>query len=310
MGNCSIIDCPRPRKARGWCSTHYERWRVHGDPMHETWTKVCAVEGCEKPHKSAGYCSMHWERWRRHGDAGAPEAVRVLRYELGTTCAVDECDGDVKARGWCVMHYARWQDHGDPLIVLAPKAERVPDCVVCGKPTIDGHRQFCSIACRAFLTRSSRFGACKLCGDVLTVGAGPSGMRLRGNGRGLCLSCAVNAPCVHCGKPQHRGASGKMICRECVRPRKVLDSALRRARKVDALCEHGERCVTTKVIKAIRDGDCYYCGAPAQHADHFEPLARGGLHCVDNLVPACSPCNLSKGDRDPWSWWARREVSA
>lgn len=30
---CSIEGCERPHNARGWCTTHYERWRRHGDPL-------------------------------------------------------------------------------------------------------------------------------------------------------------------------------------------------------------------------------------------------------------------------------------
>ena len=29
---CSVADCDYPARARGWCSTHYKRWEVHGDP--------------------------------------------------------------------------------------------------------------------------------------------------------------------------------------------------------------------------------------------------------------------------------------
>lgn len=31
---CSIPDCGKPRVKRGWCETHYSRWRIHGDPTH------------------------------------------------------------------------------------------------------------------------------------------------------------------------------------------------------------------------------------------------------------------------------------
>src|SRR3990167_4248135 len=30
---CSIEDCPRPRRGRGWCGTHWLRWRKHGSPL-------------------------------------------------------------------------------------------------------------------------------------------------------------------------------------------------------------------------------------------------------------------------------------
>lgn len=30
---CSVDGCDSPPKARGWCSAHYQRWRIHGDPL-------------------------------------------------------------------------------------------------------------------------------------------------------------------------------------------------------------------------------------------------------------------------------------
>lgn len=35
--DCSIDDCHRPRKTRGWCEPHYKRWRRHGDPEARAW---------------------------------------------------------------------------------------------------------------------------------------------------------------------------------------------------------------------------------------------------------------------------------
>ena len=49
-------------------------------------------------------------------------------------------------------------------------------------------------------------------------------------------------------------------------------------------------------------GACVYCGAPAQHLDHVLPLARGGDDIEDNVVPACAPCNLSKGAKLLSEW--------
>ena len=45
---------------------------------------------------------------------------------------------------------------------------------------------------------------------------------------------------------------------------------------------------------------CAYCGGKSSvlQIDHVEPLSRGGSHTLDNLVPACGPCNNSKNSRD------------
>lgn len=50
------------------------------------------------------------------------------------------------------------------------------------------------------------------------------------------------------------------------------------------------------------DGECWYCGSEINpftfHIDHVVPVAKGGTHHLDNLVPACRPCNMTKGSRD------------
>ena len=58
-------------------------------------------------------------------------------------------------------------------------------------------------------------------------------------------------------------------------------------------------------LNMLRDqfgGACAYCGGSATTFDHVEPLARGGKHHVDNLVPACKPCNFSKNDKPLLVW--------
>jgi hypothetical protein len=36
---CSVLDCERPVRARGWCELHYNRWKRHGDPEFELITE-------------------------------------------------------------------------------------------------------------------------------------------------------------------------------------------------------------------------------------------------------------------------------
>lgn len=50
-----------------------------------------------------------------------------------------------------------------------------------------------------------------------------------------------------------------------------------------------------------RDGhECAYCGSRnSLTIDHIIPQSKGGLHEWKNIITACLPCNLRKGDRTP-----------
>lgn len=50
---------------------------------------------------------------------------------------------------------------------------------------------------------------------------------------------------------------------------------------------------------ALLTGACAYCGSTGKLTlDHVVPLARGGVHRIENLVAACKPCNTRKHARD------------
>lgn len=56
-----------------------------------------------------------------------------------------------------------------------------------------------------------------------------------------------------------------------------------------------------------REGQrCAYCGADDGpfHFEHIYPVAKGGTNDAANLVLACAPCNLSKGDKTLAEWIA------
>lgn len=44
---------------------------------------------------------------------------------------------------------------------------------------------------------------------------------------------------------------------------------------------------------------CAYCGCADQKltADHVVPMSRGGMDSIENIVPACLPCNSSKKNK-------------
>lgn len=89
MRACSIAGCSRPTEARGWCRTHYMRWRVHGDPLtvlrevprrntpDTFWARVDKGAGCWEwtgKRVNWGYGVVSWE--------GRFRAAHRVAYEL------------------------------------------------------------------------------------------------------------------------------------------------------------------------------------------------------------------------------------
>lgn len=75
--------------------------------------------------------------------------------------------------------------------------------------------------------------------------------------------------------------------------RKASD-ARRRSRKLQAGGAYSY--VEWLLLVASHGGRCAYCRCIAMlHADHRIPLARGGSNSIDNILPACAPCNFRKG---------------
>lgn len=81
--------------------------------------------------------------------------------------------------------------------------------------------------------------------------------------------------------------------------------------KVFALPRVGQRALRSEVWDKT-NGHCWYCDKALNpfrdlHIDHVVPRARGGLDTIDNLVPACATCNLSKGAKSLDEWEGPRE---
>lgn len=81
-------------------------------------------------------------------------------------------------------------------------------------------------------------------------------------------------------------------------------------RKVKAMRRGAQPCThasclalgATSLAWQVNPHVCYICGTPVWqgvnlHMDHVIPIARGGLHCAENLRPACGPCNQRKATR-------------
>lgn len=61
---CSVANCDKPSRSRGWCVMHYSRWQRHGDPEYVPhWNrgrpngKHCGVQG-----RSFNQAKGYWVR--------------------------------------------------------------------------------------------------------------------------------------------------------------------------------------------------------------------------------------------------------
>lgn len=117
--SCSIQGCEKTMQARGWCSTHYARWRRHGDPLKllrrpNNSTQLCQVPGCQRRAvlATASFCRMHLTRVQKHGDPGPPEPQ--IASPADPVCEVEGCGHPRERRSWCAAHYRRVLAYGHP----------------------------------------------------------------------------------------------------------------------------------------------------------------------------------------------------
>lgn len=107
---CTVDGCPRKPVARGWCMTHWRRWRRTGsvaDPIRERRTCHYDSAPASRLWNDTPVCTRHHRRLRLYGD---PHAVRTHR-NAGRACA--NLDGrPAFRRGLCCACY--WREVATP----------------------------------------------------------------------------------------------------------------------------------------------------------------------------------------------------
>ncbi|KKM65233.1 hypothetical protein LCGC14_1493370 [marine sediment metagenome] len=133
-GQCSVEGCDRHRKARGYCSAHYQRIQRKGsieenNPLQKRGKepKICSVDGCKRPAKARGLCDAHYNRWYTSGHRD-PDLLSPIRKQerkfwkrpKHAYCKAKKCGKPYYAKGYCIAHYKRLQRHGDarPLVPI------------------------------------------------------------------------------------------------------------------------------------------------------------------------------------------------
>ncbi|WP_369124169.1 endonuclease VII domain-containing protein [Streptomyces sp. ActVer] len=225
---CSVPECERPTKVRGWCRTHYDRWRATGtpgtDPVGAYRREGCEVEACERPHLARGYCSVHYGRAKRKGDPGS---AAVRPYDSSRTCSIDGCDIKAAGHGMCRTHWARkWRSGSpgsayikhltDPAARNEAGEKRCPSCETwrplsdytkCAS-TSDGLYKRCKICTRA-ATLWKSYGLTLEAYDALLAG--------QGGGCSICSAPPNTAYSLHVDHDHSCCSAGKSSCGKCVR---------------------------------------------------------------------------------------------
>lgn len=134
---CSIKGCEKFTAARGWCSFHYTRWKLTGDPntplskLCYADKPACKFDNCSSPARKIGYCNTHYgQAW--HGREMAKAKPKNMPIPGLDGCCIRDCGGEVYGNYLCQTHYRRMQNTGSTkLFIPTPKVCRYPKC---GKP--------------------------------------------------------------------------------------------------------------------------------------------------------------------------------
>lgn len=105
MRLCTVDECDREHKARGYCPVHYHRFRTHGDPggtlfpaRGKTGVEPCVVPDCTRDSYGLELCRLHYKRVLKFGSTGLPER---------TVKICTECDRPAWGHSLCKKHLDR-----------------------------------------------------------------------------------------------------------------------------------------------------------------------------------------------------------
>lgn len=275
---CRIDECDRPVLARGWCSAHYQRWKIYGDPLlggpfrkPRRERTDCSVPECDRESRTMDLCPLHYQRQRLYGSTEQPRSTR--------TCSVDGCESRFFSTDFCRLHWTRWKEFGDPLIYR--------QCVIdgCIRYAPSGKRGWCLM----HYTRWSKHGDAGAAAPL--VWQPP---REPADGCLWCTTCHEELPLVVFWADRTTANGRSRVCRECRIDRRTADY-------------YGITAADYRKLLVEQGGVCRICGKPetATHqagslrrlaVDHDHKCCPGKTscgRCIRGLL--CARCNSAIG---------------
>jgi hypothetical protein len=109
---CAIEPCPRTVKARGWCNTHYERWRRGKDPAEPTAYDLTESQRFWDKVDLAGPC---WLWTATQVDGGYGWFDRSLAHRWAWEHLVGPIPDGLILDHLCRVHHCVNPDHLEPV---------------------------------------------------------------------------------------------------------------------------------------------------------------------------------------------------
>jgi len=83
---CSIKNCNKPARCKGYCSMHYSRFILTGDPLKTPTGKergkksICSIENCNSFVEGNSYCHKHNCKFKKYGNPLGGREQGVGKY--------------------------------------------------------------------------------------------------------------------------------------------------------------------------------------------------------------------------------------
>lgn len=153
----------------------------------------CAVDACGDQAKTRGWCTFHFTRWKLTGDPASP--ITTERYTMGQGCAFDQCVNPARKVGYCSGHYSQMKA-GAELRPLTPKSKATICAFCGGPSGVrKGYNRVCSSRCSVMFKRHGaplpETFQCRLCLDHFPFET--QGQRRKKFNTKTCVPCQRNS---------------------------------------------------------------------------------------------------------------------
>lgn len=110
------------------------------------------------------------------------------------------------------------------------------------------------------------------------------------NPRNVSKIAGYLTACKNCGDLIYVRFKVESLCLHC-QARKLIKGGVE---KFNKFYRSGAWRRARKLVFDLKGRVCAYCGKPATHVDHKDPISRGGTNEMGNLQPVCGSCNVKK----------------